>query len=489
MPERILAAVTPAHTAHRAVPRPVDDRGRAPRPRAPRRDRPADPRRRSAVGRRDRGRREGARLLHRLGAEMAVRPGGHGALVVADPDALRVGHPSYLSQDGLRAGRCVPAPRGSGAIRPEPHPGLAHGRPAGRISRPFRRGRTSAPPRWRSASARVWPTPGETSSCPRSARRSSPGARRSRSRPTSSNGLAEAGVIVRDLPGRGLVRASVGWWTSDDDLERLAGRAVRSGHVLRPRLRAADPGALGRGGVARRPRPRSRRRQPVRRVRRDARRAAGVGVVILPDVRGLYRFYEELALRFAERGYAAVAFDYFGRTAGAEKRDDDFEYMPHVRQTTRDGRAGRRRGLRRAPPRRGRASRSSRSGSASAAATPGSQRHRATALPERSASTDGPGQAADGTPGPIAARVRDGVLRSWPCRRGDDRDIPVEDNAGVRRGADGSRRRARGRRRTRALRTASSTASTRSSPRTPRTPGTASSRSSSATPRQRRRPF
>ena len=33
--------------------------------------------------------------------------------------------------------------------------------------------------------------------------------------------LAEAGVIVRDLPGRGLVRASVGWWTNDDDLERL----------------------------------------------------------------------------------------------------------------------------------------------------------------------------------------------------------------------------------------------------------------------------
>ena len=40
------------------------------------------------------------------------------------------------------------------------------------------------------------------------------------------------------------------------------------------------------------------------------------GIVILPDVRGLYRFYEELALRFAERGYPAIAFDYFGRTAG-----------------------------------------------------------------------------------------------------------------------------------------------------------------------------
>ncbi len=64
---------------------------------------------------------------------------------------------------------------------------------------------------------------------------------------------------------------------------------------------------------------------------------AATGVVILPDVRGLYRFYEELALRFAERGYPAVAFDYFGRTAGAEKRGDDFEYMPHVQETTPEG--------------------------------------------------------------------------------------------------------------------------------------------------------
>ena len=64
---------------------------------------------------------------------------------------------------------------------------------------------------------------------------------------------------------------------------------------------------------------------------------SGVGVVILPDVRGLYRFYEELALRFAERGYAALVVDYFGRTAGAERRGDDFEYMPHVQQTTPEG--------------------------------------------------------------------------------------------------------------------------------------------------------
>jgi carboxymethylenebutenolidase len=64
---------------------------------------------------------------------------------------------------------------------------------------------------------------------------------------------------------------------------------------------------------------------------------SATGVVVLPDVRGLYRFYEELALRFAERGIAAVAFDYFGRTAGVAKRDDDFPYMDHVALTTPKG--------------------------------------------------------------------------------------------------------------------------------------------------------
>jgi carboxymethylenebutenolidase len=61
---------------------------------------------------------------------------------------------------------------------------------------------------------------------------------------------------------------------------------------------------------------------------------AATGIVILPDVRGLYRFYEELALRFAERGFAAIAIDYFGRTAGVSKRDDDFDYPEHVAKTT-----------------------------------------------------------------------------------------------------------------------------------------------------------
>jgi carboxymethylenebutenolidase len=64
---------------------------------------------------------------------------------------------------------------------------------------------------------------------------------------------------------------------------------------------------------------------------------ARAGIVILPDVRGLYRFYEELALRFAERGFAAVAIDYFGRSAGVGKRDDAFPYMDHVARTTPAG--------------------------------------------------------------------------------------------------------------------------------------------------------
>src|SRR4051812_16502568 len=60
-------------------------------------------------------------------------------------------------------------------------------------------------------------------------------------------------------------------------------------------------------------------------------------VVILPDVRGLYRFYVELAERFAQAGHSAIAIDYFGRTAGLGPRGEDFDYMPHVAQTSVEG--------------------------------------------------------------------------------------------------------------------------------------------------------
>ena len=52
---------------------------------------------------------------------------------------------------------------------------------------------------------------------------------------------------------------------------------------------------------------------------------SGAGMVVLPDVRGLHPFFEELAMRFAERGILALAIDYFGRTAGTGERARAFE--------------------------------------------------------------------------------------------------------------------------------------------------------------------
>jgi carboxymethylenebutenolidase len=61
------------------------------------------------------------------------------------------------------------------------------------------------------------------------------------------------------------------------------------------------------------------------------------GVVVLPDVRGLYHFYEELAVRLAEAGHDAIAIDYFGRSAGLSERDDQFPHQEHVPLVTHEG--------------------------------------------------------------------------------------------------------------------------------------------------------
>ena len=63
-----------------------------------------------------------------------------------------------------------------------------------------------------------------------------------------------------------------------------------------------------------------------------AEQPSGAGIVILPDVRGLHPYFEELALRFAETGVHAVAIDPYSRTAGTSKRGEGFEYEPHVLQ-------------------------------------------------------------------------------------------------------------------------------------------------------------
>ncbi|HEX7068933.1 MAG TPA: dienelactone hydrolase family protein [Candidatus Limnocylindria bacterium] len=63
---------------------------------------------------------------------------------------------------------------------------------------------------------------------------------------------------------------------------------------------------------------------------------SGAGIVVIPDVRGLHPYYEELALRFAEAGVHAVAIDLYGRTAADQPRGEGFTHEPHVGQLRPD---------------------------------------------------------------------------------------------------------------------------------------------------------
>ena len=59
----------------------------------------------------------------------------------------------------------------------------------------------------------------------------------------------------------------------------------------------------------------------------------GRAVIVLPDVRGLFPFYKNLAGSFAAEGYDAIAIDYFARTTDDANRTGDFDPWPHVRAT------------------------------------------------------------------------------------------------------------------------------------------------------------
>jgi L-cysteine/cystine lyase len=154
------------------------------------------------------------------GQKWLCGPEGTGALVVADPGVIRVGHPSYLSQESYEHdGTFEPKP---GAARFDPNltpnaatvglrtaiesiPAWAYAHAAEMAER-FRTrladaGLDVVVPEER-ATLVSWRVDAEESA-------------------DVVARLAKTGVIVRDLPGRGLVRASVGWWTSEDDLERL----------------------------------------------------------------------------------------------------------------------------------------------------------------------------------------------------------------------------------------------------------------------------
>jgi carboxymethylenebutenolidase len=56
----------------------------------------------------------------------------------------------------------------------------------------------------------------------------------------------------------------------------------------------------------------------------------GAGMVVVPDVRGLQPFYEDLADRLADAGIHAIAIDLYSRTAGSGRRGADFDPGPHV---------------------------------------------------------------------------------------------------------------------------------------------------------------
>jgi L-cysteine/cystine lyase len=154
------------------------------------------------------------------GQKWLCGPEGTGALVVADPEALRVARPSYLAQQAYESDGSFQAKDGAARFDPNLTPKAAvAGLRAAISSLPewgYERARMMAE-QFRAALSEIgcdvvvpneratlvsWRVPADESA-------------------EIVSRLAAADVIVRDLPGRGLVRASVGWWTSDDDLERL----------------------------------------------------------------------------------------------------------------------------------------------------------------------------------------------------------------------------------------------------------------------------
>ena len=141
-----------------------------------------------------------------------------GALYVRDPEALRVAIPTYLSQQSIeRDGSFVPR---DGAQRFDfgwiATPALAGleaalaAAPAWRFERAAelrRVCRSALEPRFELVAPDTEGTlvsfvaPGDAAA--------------------DAARLYDTGVILRDLPGTGWLRASCGWWTSDEDIERL----------------------------------------------------------------------------------------------------------------------------------------------------------------------------------------------------------------------------------------------------------------------------
>jgi L-cysteine/cystine lyase len=147
-------------------------------------------------------------------------PDATGALVVADPERLRVARPSYFAQVRFDPdGTFEPRP-GAERFQPNwiPLSSLA-GLMAALQDLPdwrYERAAGQAERLRESLAGRADVVVPEQRATLVSVRRPS-----DEEAEALVGSLSAAGVIVRDLPGRGLVRASVGWWTSDDDLDRF----------------------------------------------------------------------------------------------------------------------------------------------------------------------------------------------------------------------------------------------------------------------------
>ena len=149
------------------------------------------------------------------GQKWLCGPDGTGALVVAEPERLRVARPSYLAQSSFEpTGRFEPR---DGAARFDPNwisAAAIAGLTAALALVPERRYERAVE---RAARCRellaphVELVPGGSTLV--SFRFEDPAGLVER--------LAARDVAVREVPGRGLVRVSCGWWTSDEDLARL----------------------------------------------------------------------------------------------------------------------------------------------------------------------------------------------------------------------------------------------------------------------------
>jgi L-cysteine/cystine lyase len=141
-----------------------------------------------------------------------------GALYVAEPDRLRLSMPSYLSQKSYDHAAATFEPQ-AGAARFDtyftPLAALRGMREAFALHPEWRYKRAA------SAAARCRDLLAQRHEVVTEPEHATLVSFRYDAAADAVKRLYEAGVIVRDIPGAGLLRVSCGWWTSDEDLDRL----------------------------------------------------------------------------------------------------------------------------------------------------------------------------------------------------------------------------------------------------------------------------